>query len=452
MTFLAPRIAQGIGTAMARVAERFFFFSILLVGATAYLPHPVRAGLAWLLVLAALAVGMIIFLHLFPWDRYEPRVFTLSYLFSSSLLMSILVYQTGGLQSSYGLLYFLIVLFSYFYNLKEMFAITTVVTLFYLFPYLYSKPQSQHVASSAVTVLFFYLGTYILYGVTRFVLKRNAVLTDLNTELSELYDITAGLTREMETEAVLNSLSERLKDHLPSTYAVVMLFDDKQNLMMRIACPVRTIAWEPAIGSVYARDRLPLLRKALETRQPRVYRLDKDEIDEDLKPILTPRTQSLLVVPIRVSAENVGVVLFGEERKWDRTPFNHEKIQLAVAIGRQVAVAVNLWWCYERIVQAQHDLKVSHDKVVKAERLAAIGEVARAVEHEINNPLSVIVNWSEIYREDATLAPEMRKKFQIVYDMSMRIGEVVKRLTEVKNARSVEFMKGQKMTDIQTPE
>ena len=91
---------------------------------------------------------------------------------------------------------------------------------------------------------------------------------------------------------------------------------------------------------------------------------------------------------------------------------------------------------------------MSHDKVVKAERLSALGEVTRTVEHEINNPLNVIVNWAEIYREDDAIDPELRKKFQVIFDMAMRIRDVVKKLTEIKDAKSVEFIKGQKMTDI----
>ena len=173
MAFLAPRIAPGIGVAMARVAARFFFFSILLVGSTIYLPHEVAPGRFGLIVLALLTAGMIVFLHRFPWDRFEPRVFTLVHLLTSCSLLSLLVFVTGGARSSYDLLFFLIILFSYFYNLREMLSITTVVSVFYLLPFIYSDFEPRHVALSAVTVLFFYLGTYVLYGVTRFVLKKN---------------------------------------------------------------------------------------------------------------------------------------------------------------------------------------------------------------------------------------------------------------------------------------
>ncbi len=449
MSFLAPRIAPGIGVAMARVAVRFYFFSILLVASTIYLPHAVAVRPYGLSVVAALSVSMIIVLSVFPWDKYEPRVFTLTHLFSSSFIMALLVYFTGGLQSSYGLLYFLIILFSYFYNLLEMLSIVTVVTVFYLLPYLYNSPQPHRFAASAVTVLFFYLGTYILYGVTRFVLKKNSTLEDLNAKLSELYSITAGTLRDVEKDALLESLAEGLKDHLPSTYCMVMLYDDKLNMVMRIACPIRTLTWEPVIGTVYPVNRLAIIRDVLETRQPRLFRLEAGEIDDDLKALVTKKTRSILIVPIRIGAENVGAMVFGEERDWEREPFNNEKIQLAVAISRQVGIGLNLWWCYERLTEAQHNLQVSHDKMIKAERLATLGEVTRAVEHEINNPLNVIVNWAEIYREDEDINPEVRKKFQVIYDMAMRIRTVIKKLGEMKDAKSIEFLKGQKMTDIE---
>ncbi len=108
-----------------------------------------------------------------------------------------------------------------------------------------------------------------------------------------------------------------------------------------------------------------------------------------------------------------------------------------------------MWWCYERLTEAKHNLQVSHDKMIKAERLATLGEVTRAVEHEINNPLNVIVNWAEIYREDDDIDPEVRKKFQVIYEMAMRIRTVIKKLGEIKDAKSIEFLKGQKMTDLE---
>lgn len=449
MQFLAPRIAPGIGVAMARVAARFYFFSIFLVASTFFLPHQGAVSLPSLGVLGLLTALSAWALRLIPWDNYAPRVFTLVHLFVSCILISLLVLFTGGPKSSYDLLFFLIILFSYFYNLGEMLFIATVVSIFSLLPFVYASTGPYYAAAAAVRVLFFYLGTYVLYGVTRFVLKKNRILDDLNRKLSDLYSITSGVLRDMEGEALLESLSERLKDHLPSTYCIVMLFDDKMNLTVRLACPIRSLTWEPVIGAVYPADRLPRLMQALETRQPKVYRFNQgEEIDADLEMLLTRSTKSVLVTPIRIAAENVGALIFGEERNWQRAPFDNEKIQLAVAISRQVAIALNMWWAFGRLKEAKREIETAHDKVIKAERLATLGEVTRAVEHEINNPLNVIVNWAEIYREDEGISPELRRKFQIIYDMALRIRDVIVKLSAAKDAKSVEFIKGQKMTDI----
>ena len=449
MPFLSPRIAPGIGVAMARVGARFYFFSILVVGSTVFLPHPVAPSRPGLAILTALAVALIVFLHLFPWDRYEPRLFTLTYTLSSAILIALLVSMTGGVQSSYGLLFFLIILFSYFYNLTEMLAITSVVTLFYLLPAVYNKIQPYQLASTAVTVLFFYLGTYVLYGVTRFVLKRNDVLEELNKELSDLHSFTSGLLSDMEKESLIDSLSESLKDHLPTTYCILMILDDKMNLVLRAACPIRALTWEPSIGAVYSADRLTSARAVLGTRQPQVFRLEVDDIDDDLRKLITRETRSVLVVPIRVVSETAGLLLFGEERCWERTPLTSEKIQLAVAISKQIGIALNMRWCYERMNEAYHNIKINQDRLIKAERLATLGEVTKAVEHEINNPLSVIVNWAEIYREDANIDPEIRKKFQTIFEMAIRIMKVIKKMSAIKEAKSIEFLKGHKMTDLE---
>jgi hypothetical protein len=449
MDFLTPRIAPGIGVAMARVATRFYFFSFLLVASTIYLPHKGTSGSYGLLVLAALTFGAMAFLSLFPWDNYKPRVFTLAYLLSSCGLLSLLVYFTGGSQSTYGLLYFLIIFFSYFYNQAEMYVITTIVSLFYLLPYLYDLPDSYHFTSSAITILFFYFGTYVLHGVTRVVVRKNQTLEELNRNIMELDVLTSGLMKDLETGSLPDSLTETLKEHLPSTYCLMMLLDEEQNLVSRLASPVRPLGWEPRIGSIYAPDQLASVRTVLETRQPRMFQLATDVIEEDLRFLISQSTQSVLVVPIRIGAENIGVVVFGEERQWSRSAFTNEKIQLAVAISKQIATGLNMWWCFERLREARRDLEISHDKIIKAERLAALGEVTRAVEHEINNPLSVIVNWSEIFRHDESIDPPLRNKFQIIYDMSIRITEVIRKLSEVKDAQSVEFIKGQKMTRIE---
>lgn len=448
MSLIAPRIAPAISVAMARVASRFYFFGILLVASTVYLPHKTAHGVSGLITVAIFAAIMIAVLELFPWNRFVPRTFTLIHLFCSSLLTALLIYFTGGLQSNYQLLFFLIILFSYFHNFREMLLVTTVVAISYCVPYWYDKPDSYQFAGAAVTIFFFYLSTYLLHGITKVMLKRNKALEELNKRILDLSSLSSGLLKDLEEGSLIDLFSERLKEHVPSSFCIVLLLDGKRNLITRAVCPRRHLLWDFSIGRTYEANRLSSVRTVLETQEPTIYRIEGEAIDEDLRSMITKNTRSMLAVPIFNSFENLGIMLFCEERSWDRESFTQEKIQLAVAISKQLAMVFRMGKCYDNLTKAKRQIELSHDNIIKAERLATLGEVTRAVEHEINNPLSVIVNWAEIYREDDTVSPELRKKFQIIYDMALRITDVIQKLSVIKDAKSIEFMKGQRMTEI----
>jgi signal transduction histidine kinase len=134
-------------------------------------------------------------------------------------------------------------------------------------------------------------------------------------------------------------------------------------------------------------------------------------------------------------------MIFGNRRQDNSRIFTKEKIETAVAITGQIALILTLCSCLERPDEVRPRFQPFLDKIAGTIPHATLREVTQSVEHEINNPLSVIVNWSEVYREDGSIDPELRKTFQIIYDMSMRIMEVVRKLSEMQDRKSTDFQK-----------
>ena len=63
-----------------------------------------------------------------------------------------------------------------------------------------------------------------------------------------------------------------------------------------------------------------------------------------------------------------------------------------------------------RIKQANEELKETHEKMVRSEKLASVGILASGVAHEINNPLGGIFNCLQMLRQNCE-DPEPRQKY-----------------------------------------
>ncbi|MBF0465103.1 MAG: HAMP domain-containing protein [Nitrospirae bacterium] len=82
----------------------------------------------------------------------------------------------------------------------------------------------------------------------------------------------------------------------------------------------------------------------------------------------------------------------------------------------------------ERLRQANEDLKKTHEKLIRSEKLASIGILAAGVAHEINNPLGGIFNCIEMLRHNGGNA-ELREKYLALVNEGLdRIGNTVNKL------------------------
>lgn len=96
----------------------------------------------------------------------------------------------------------------------------------------------------------------------------------------------------------------------------------------------------------------------------------------------------------------------------------------------------------EDLKQAYEDLQMMQDRLVKASRLAVIGEMSLTVQHDINNPLTAILGEAQLMLMGKNLSEEMRKSLKTIEQLSIRLQEVVRKLSEVNEDKTKEFMKG----------
>ena len=108
---------------------------------------------------------------------------------------------------------------------------------------------------------------------------------------------------------------------------------------------------------------------------------------------------------------------------------------------------------YQISARDMTEQKLLREKLLKAERLGAIGEIVITVRHEINNPLTTVIGNVELLLErygerDRNLA----ERLETILNNSLRIAEIVKQLKTIKGDRVVEYVKGVSMTDLKQDE
>jgi DNA-binding response OmpR family regulator len=94
------------------------------------------------------------------------------------------------------------------------------------------------------------------------------------------------------------------------------------------------------------------------------------------------------------------------------------------------------------LAEAEQDL-------VRAERLAAVGEMTVTLNHEINNPLMAAFADVELLLNDVEVPPEqLRQALEDVRQALRRIRDIVQRIGKLRDTRSKDYLRGVRMLDL----
>jgi hypothetical protein len=90
-------------------------------------------------------------------------------------------------------------------------------------------------------------------------------------------------------------------------------------------------------------------------------------------------------VPLVAKSKVVGVIAV--DNKFNRNPITDEDLEFLSLAATQAGLAIESAQVYTRLEEASREIQRSHHELLHHERLAALGEMAAHVVHEIRNPL-----------------------------------------------------------------
>ena len=102
----------------------------------------------------------------------------------------------------------------------------------------------------------------------------------------------------------------------------------------------------------------------------------------------------------------------------------------------------------ERRIEITGARRQAEIELRRARYLAGIGETSLALQHEINNPLAAMLSHASLLEAGMVEDSEKDEALATIVQQARRIGEVVKRLRQIEQPRSVEYLGSSRMLDI----
>jgi signal transduction histidine kinase len=143
--------------------------------------------------------------------------------------------------------------------------------------------------------------------------------------------------------------------------------------------------------------------------------------------------RNLMLVWIRQKGKMIGAIRVANKRTG---PFNEEDAHPLGILANNISVALENAELYSDLKKQMQELKSAQEQLVQAAKLVAIGELASNVAHEINNPLTTVLGYAELMREERDLGGIM-KDVDVIEKETLRAREIVRQLLEFSRKRSL---------------
>ena len=136
--------------------------------------------------------------------------------------------------------------------------------------------------------------------------------------------------------------------------------------------------------------------------------------------------KSSLVIPMLVKRKLIGVLNLN--RTASDAVFTKEDIELVSTLANQAALAVQQMQLYQKLETSFAEVRQIKSQLIQSEKLAALGRLASAMAHEIDNPLTVISGTAQLLMDDVRRHPDQVASLQRIVDQSDRASDIIERL------------------------
>jgi signal transduction histidine kinase/CheY-like chemotaxis protein len=227
-------------------------------------------------------------------------------------------------------------------------------------------------------------------------------------KLAALLELSTHIYSSLNYREVLQKAVRLSMEIVGATGGTIFILEKEENVLV----PLLTVdeAHEEAINSM----RLKLGEGLTGCVAQSGVGMISNHSESDPRSIQVPGTpiepESLISVPLTWFTDVIGVItLRNNLGKF----FVQEDLEILTIFARQTADAIENAKLYEKLQKAYEELTATHDRLVMAEKLKVLGDIAGGVAHDFNNILGTILGRVQLLQKKID-DPELKQELETI--------------------------------------
>ncbi len=141
-------------------------------------------------------------------------------------------------------------------------------------------------------------------------------------------------------------------------------------------------------------------------------------------------TRSILCVPLKSKERLMGVLEVVNKK--DPRGFDQTDLEILTLVGNLIGTAMENARLYsrlqDRLAATMDELKIAQAKLLRSERLAALGKLSQGVAHEVRNPVAIIGGFTHRLEKDFALDAPQQEILALISAQVHKLEQMVREI------------------------
>lgn len=261
--------------------------------------------------------------------------------------------------------------------------------------------------------------------------QREASLSQGNRDLFILHAAGLDLMESLDMDALLRKIAGRAEDLVRADTVALSVVDPREKALKYLAVfgskagQLKGLDQALEAGGVYnwiVSYGSPLLILEAHTD----FRLNREQAEQI-------GIRCLMSVPLWSSNSMIG--LLTAFNKKGGTCFDRHDLRLFTVFSNMVGSALQNARLFEDLKKSMTEVRLAQEQLVRSTKMAAIGELAANVAHEINNPLTSVLGYTSHLMKTLDLPEQPKRLLSIIEQETLRVRKIIRNLLDFARQR-----------------